>query len=447
MNVYQYHTSSSTRSNPFSYGHRGKEESSKKQVIREVRKVTASGTDDAIQSGFGSSGKYVSSRRSGSLRGSGRITRKTVLGDKFDYGEKIKEKRNYILYVSGTGREKKEIEEIEEPQAQEEYVEEKQLIDNYKYKETKNLKNRNPNRFSETHHKRLNTPFERTTLKKYVFNSSGVPIHSYTTNDFNKTRLGAIPSYNRSTEVYENYESVKPSSTSQTYLTSYGNRTVSTGNKGLRSQNKFYQSKYGNTVSTTNTEISRQKKRGYPYQQFSNTTEIYKYQRPVETEVYKERFRVGNPFNFSSEGKTKTETKKDGKFVRVTSTKKAFNTGNQNVVSGSSGYVSKTTVTKLRGGRPSGDNYNYYESKNVKKYGRLNKPVTQHLRRREGETYNYSSQGKSYSYTKNLRSAGQSSNKKYGQSGYEEYTKYEQRGTKGGIRCACGQMNCGGFYH
>ena len=40
--------------------------------------------------------------------------KKTVLGEKFEYSEKLKEKKNYILYVSGMGHVRKQIEEIEE---------------------------------------------------------------------------------------------------------------------------------------------------------------------------------------------------------------------------------------------------------------------------------------------------------------------------------------------
>ena len=50
----------------------------------------------------------------GSLRGSGKIRKRIILGEKFDYGEKAKEKTNYVLYVSGQGQEKKEIEEMEQ---------------------------------------------------------------------------------------------------------------------------------------------------------------------------------------------------------------------------------------------------------------------------------------------------------------------------------------------
>ena len=105
-----------------------------------------------------------------SSRGS-RVWKKTIYGEKFEFAEKLKEKKNYILYVSGVGHEKKQIEEIEETKKvelpKEKVVEVRQIIDNYGYHETKNVKTKNPKRLSITHHERLSTPFERTTLKKF----------------------------------------------------------------------------------------------------------------------------------------------------------------------------------------------------------------------------------------------------------------------------------------
>ena len=86
-----------------------------------------------------------------SLRSSGRIRRRIVLGEKFDYGEKAKEKLNYILYISGQGQEKTEIEEMEEiyggGKKKEKIVEEKQLIDNYQYHETKDIRKKKSKKF------------------------------------------------------------------------------------------------------------------------------------------------------------------------------------------------------------------------------------------------------------------------------------------------------------
>ena len=106
-----------------------------------------------------------------SLRGSGRIRKRIVLGEKFDYGKKEKEKENYVLFVAGQGQEKKEIEEMEQITGQmkknEKIVEEKEIIDNYQYHETKDIKKKNPKE-SQTFHERLCSPFERTKIKKYA---------------------------------------------------------------------------------------------------------------------------------------------------------------------------------------------------------------------------------------------------------------------------------------
>ena len=106
-----------------------------------------------------------------SLRGSGRIRKRIVLGEKFDYGKKEKEKENYVLFVAGQGQEKKEIEEMEQITGQmkknEKIVEEKEIIDNYQYHETKDIKKKNPKE-SQTIHERLCSPFERTKIKKYA---------------------------------------------------------------------------------------------------------------------------------------------------------------------------------------------------------------------------------------------------------------------------------------
>ena len=133
----------------------------KSKMIKTVKKKTVFDTASIDTSS--------QSYKKGSIQASGRIRRRTILGEKFDYGEKIKEKDNYVLYIAGQGQEKKEIEEIEElPQGEkkERIVEQKQIIDNYQYHETKDIKKKHA-RNSQTQHKRLCDPFERTTVKKY----------------------------------------------------------------------------------------------------------------------------------------------------------------------------------------------------------------------------------------------------------------------------------------
>ena len=134
----------------------------KTKMIKTVKKETKYNPANGDASGQYHSGN--------SLHASGRVRRRTILGEKFDYGEKIKEKQNYVLYQAGQGQEKKEIEEIEELSNQvnkkEKIIEKKEIIDNYQYHETKDIKKKHA-RNSQTTHKRLCDPFERTTFKKY----------------------------------------------------------------------------------------------------------------------------------------------------------------------------------------------------------------------------------------------------------------------------------------
>ena len=78
-----------------------------------------------------------------SLRGSGsgKIWKKIVPGKKFEFAEKLREKKNYIMYHSGMGHEKNVIEQLEkQPDPGQKIIEERQVIDNYGYYESKDLK-------------------------------------------------------------------------------------------------------------------------------------------------------------------------------------------------------------------------------------------------------------------------------------------------------------------
>ena len=101
----------------------------------------------------------------------GKIRKRIILGQKFDYGEKAKEKQNYVYFVAGQGQEKTEIEEMEQirgkPKKEERIVEEKEIIDNYQYHETKDIRKKHQ-KDSQTHHQRLCSPFERTKIRKYA---------------------------------------------------------------------------------------------------------------------------------------------------------------------------------------------------------------------------------------------------------------------------------------
>lgn len=89
---------------------------------------------------------------------------------KFEYGSKLREKKNYVYYVSGVGYVSKDDEPKPEPKPkvipkrvkkeEDTIIERKKIIDNYQYHETKNL--RKPDKTSNVFHRRLAQPFEVT---------------------------------------------------------------------------------------------------------------------------------------------------------------------------------------------------------------------------------------------------------------------------------------------
>ena len=190
----------------------------------------------------------------GSLRGSGRIRKRIILGDKFDYGEKAKEKKNYVLYVSGQGQEKKEIEEMEQlagkTKKNEKIVEEKEIIDNYQYHETKDIKKKH-RKDTLTHHERLCSPFERTKIKKYTSYTSEPLQSGYKI--IKTTDLVNKKDYSR------NYKPYKPLKNERSY-----NSKTQNHRKTKIEDSKVYEtykppSKINNTTISTNS-ISRPKR-------------------------------------------------------------------------------------------------------------------------------------------------------------------------------------------
>ena len=346
-----------------------------------------------------------SSRNNDNLRNS-RITRKTVYGEKYDYGEKIKEKRNYILYASGTVREKKEIEQIEQieqPQPQPTILEEHEIIDNYKYHESKNIKHQNPNRLSFTRHKRLSEPFEKTT---YTQVNNDYPYQSYQSyNKKSQMRLKSVPNNNR-----VSYD---------TYTPSYYNKNY----RNFSNENYRYENK-NNYEDVTKTEIIRKKynkgRRDLGFYE-TNVDECYEYIPPetenveiIEKNVYKKNY----PEIFNQQkGQTYTETKQDGDYmVKVTTTKSNLINDYNN--------LNNTWENKRNN---YGGNYNYYQAENVRRTEKINKPVNFDLREKNV---------RSVSYNKNLRNVG------YGNNGRNEYRKYEKIVRSGGT-CACGKEHYG----
>ena len=306
-----------------------------------MKKGSSSRAGATGSSGFSSGNKQgptiitreISSGQSGlrhSLRGSGKVWKKTVLGKKFEFAEKLKEKKNYIMYRSGMGHEKNVIEEIEQiPQPEKEkIIEERQIIDNYEYHETKNLKKKkDPRRLSITVHQRLSSPFERTVLKKYSSSTSKQQPKSYITSaTIKKTNYGGatdnLNKYNSFTAKQDKnktvapsklYETYKPSKNTSSYTQTKTTTTIKTQNKApVKTTVNQYQIKTitssGKSQTNNNKYIDR---RGNPPKYAPKNALKNKYNRP-ETEP-----------NFVGEEQTKTETTQDGDYlIKVTTTKK-----------------------------------------------------------------------------------------------------------------------------
>ena len=347
-----------------------------------------------------------------SLRNS-RITRKTVYGEKYDYGEKIKEKRNYILYASGTVREKKEIEQIEQPQPQPTILEEHEIIDNYKYLESKNIRKQNPNRLSFTIHKRLSGPFEKTTYTQVDENN--YPYQSYTTKS-QKMRYNSV-----NNKI--NYDTYNPNN-----YKNYRNVSV---------ENYRYQNRIPYNENITKTEIIRNdyrnNKKNLGYYE-TNFDDKYEYIVPEtqNVEIYEQNIRNipnNNQYNFYNkqilnEGNSYTETKQDGDYmVKITTTKNSLS-NDYNNLNNTWNYKNNYRNNNFQNNNFD-KNFNYYESKNIRRT-EYNKPVSYDFSREQNLRSN--------SYNCNLRNVG------FGNSG--EYRRFEKITRSGGY-CACGKEHYG----
>ena len=312
---------------------------------------TLTTTRTQVISGPNATGTQPGLRRSS--RGS-RVWKKTILGEKFEYSEKLREKKNYILFVSGMGHEKKQIEEIEEmPKPEppkEKVIEVKEIIDNYGYHETKNVKKQNPKRLSITHHERLSTPFERTTLKKFSSYTAKPKVQQYTSTSVPKTRFDTesikktknintnLTQYNSMTTKQQKsrtivppklYETYKPTKTEYTKTT----RTITTSKSPVNvpSQTRNKPTTQAQ-ITKTKTEITRVNDRRTNQNQTQIKTQtqtqtqiktqaqnVSKYQQPkIDINKYK---RPVPPADLGR-NQTKTETTQDGEYVvKVTTTR------------------------------------------------------------------------------------------------------------------------------
>ena len=264
-----------------------------------------------------------------SSRGS-RVWKKTILGEKFEYSEKLKEKKNYVLYVSGTGHERKQIEEIEEVEKpeppKEKVVEIHQIIDNYGYHETKNVKTKNPKRLSITHHERLSTPFERTTLKKFSSYTTDPKARGYVSTSVQKTRYDTEPTvktttinqYNSMTSKQQKNKTIVPPKLYETYKPAKTQITKTT--RTIKTENKA-----PNNISQTRNKITNQT-------QITKTkTEITKYgdrrgNQNIQN-IQTNKMKIENKYKRPSPAdlginQTKTETHQDGEYIiKVTTTR------------------------------------------------------------------------------------------------------------------------------
>ena len=282
-----------------------------------------------------SEGEYFGT--GGTYGNSGRIRKRIVLGDKFDYGEKTKEKQNYILYVSGQGQEKKEIEEMQQvygiPKKHEKIIEKKEIIDNYQYHETKDIHQNNKN--SQTHHQRLCSPFERTKLIKYstytnepmqngykiikstdLVNKKGYSRPNGKNKNINPNIPKAKNQYNANKEnsnpnVYETYvPSSKYKNNSSTYtMTSINRSTSFGGNNSSKGNNK------------NNHKVNGFKKSGNIQVNYKQPKEIYIPQHIANYEFQENRTYNNNPsYTTINYGNRTTEYTKTEEYSFKTST-------------------------------------------------------------------------------------------------------------------------------
>ena len=214
-----------------------------------------------------------------SLKTPGKIRKRIILGQKFDYGEKAKEKQNYVYFVAGQGQEKTEIEEMEQirgkPKKEERIVEEKEIIDNYQYHETKDIRKKHQ-KDSQTHHQRLCSPFEITKLRKYTSytrepGEAGYKIIKKTDlvnkNDYSKDNL----KYNKHNPLNQNVPNIKDENINPNVYETYKpptnyNVSIATHTIPTTHENTTFSSKN----SLNNDSKRKEKVNGHKYKSYYN---------------------------------------------------------------------------------------------------------------------------------------------------------------------------------
>ena len=332
-----------------------------KTMKKTITSRTGSGYTEGAGPGVTTTTTVISGPQGGqshlrhSLRGSGsgKIWKKTVPGKKYEFAEKLKEKKNYIMYHSGMGHEKNVIEEVEQiPQPEEEkVVEEKQVIDNYEYYESKNLKKKeNPRRISITRHSRLSSPFERTIVKKYASSSSKPQKTSVTSTNFKNGYGGESGtsikkySYNSFTTKQQKNKTVTPSKLYETYKPSKNSSSyIQTKTITTTTNNAPVKSSIDEYITKSKISSSKYSKRGGNISNY-----VPKYQS-------KSNYTLPETESKKIEDLTKTETTQDGD------------------------YLIKTTVTKQKIGENSYGSNQYGESLLDKNYENNIKEETEEI--------------------------------------------------------------------
>jgi hypothetical protein len=352
--------------------------------IRTVTRTSGSRSGGGYSSGFGSGSRpgvttQIISGQSGlrhSLRGSGsgKVWKKTVPGKKFEFAEKLKEKKNYIMYVSGMGHEKNVIEEFEKIPEKPKIVEERQVIDNYEYHESKDLKKKkDPRRLSITHHQRLSEPFERTVVKKYGQDTSKpTETRAYKTSTIKSSRFGG--GTGGAIDVLSKYNSSTIKSSSSRYgsgtggavdvLSKYNSFTSKKDNNYTVAPSKLYETYKPSKITTSYTKTVTKKSKApvrtkinqYTSRTISRTGKptltTSKYLSTSTTSKYIPKYEAKSLYYETEPNKsyglgdtqTKTETTQDGDYlIKITTSKKKLG-GDY----GSSKYISSRTESAPR---------------------------------------------------------------------------------------------------
>ena len=185
----------------------------------------------------------------------------TETSQKFEESGVAKKKKNYVMFQSKLGTEKQQgLTQIRAPQPKPRKVEtiiqtrkKKEYLDNFQYKETKDIKNNDPRKESFVRHRRLGEPvggtYEEKTFTKRTSTNKGSGPSLYSTKTTRTTRTSGAPkttssfvksTTSTSTPIFELPESLSSLTTSLESsavptLSSVVQRTTSTSRTSSKS--------------------------------------------------------------------------------------------------------------------------------------------------------------------------------------------------------------------